>query len=329
MKSALALLAVPLVAALPSAKTSSLKQRQAGASIHDAFVAASKEFFGTATDQGLLQRDPNPAIIQANFGQVTHENSMKWESLEPNRGSYNWGPADEVVDWAIANGKLVRGHTLVWHSQLPQWVEGITDAEELREVIRNHVSTTVGRYAGRIHHWDVVNEILAEDGSLRDSVFSRVLGEEFVRIAFEVARETDPSAVLYINDYNLDQANYGKVNGMVSFVQKWVDEGVPIDGIGTQTHISPGMGAGVQAALEQLASAPVREVAITELDIADAPVEEYTAVVQACLNVEKCTAITVWGVGDADSWRQGDNPLLFDYNFNPKPAYDAIIDLLS
>lgn len=150
MKSALALLAAPLVAALPSTP---LKQRQAEVSIHEAFVGAGKEFFGTATDQGLLQREPNPAIIQANFGQITHENSMKWGSLEATRGQYNWGPADEVVDWAEANGKLIRGHTLVWHSQLPQWVEGITDAEELRDVIRNHVSTTVGRYAGRIKQW--------------------------------------------------------------------------------------------------------------------------------------------------------------------------------
>lgn len=251
MRSTLSVLAA-LAAALPSG-AAHLQKRQAAASIHDAFVNAGKSFFGTATDTYLLSTEPNPAIIQANFGQVTHENSMKWGSLEATQGQYNWAPADEVVDWANQNGKLIRGHTLIWHSQLPAWVEAISDAEQLREAIRTHVSTTVGRYAGQITHWvrthnhaqtrinelcvadlcqDVVNEILAEDGSLRDSVFSRLLGEEFVRIAFETAREADPAATLYINDYNLDQANYGKVNGMVSLVNKWVSEGIPIDGIG-------------------------------------------------------------------------------------------------
>jgi len=327
MRSSLSLLAAPLVAALP-ADAASLPKRQAAVSIHDAFVNAGKTFFGTATDTYLLSTEPNGAIIQSNFGQITHENSMKWGSLEATQGQYNWAPADEVVDWATTNGKLIRGHTLIWHSQLPAWVEGITDAETLREAIRTHVTTTMTRYAGKILHWDVLNEILAEDGTLRDSVFSRVLGEEFVKIAFETARATDPDAKLYINDYNLDSAGYGKVNGMVDLVNKWVSEGIPIDGIGTQTHISGGMGAGVAGALEQLASADVAEVAITELDIAQSPVEDYTAVVQACLDIAKCVGVTVWGVSDADSWRQGEDPLLFDASFQPKAAYDAIISQL-
>jgi endo-1,4-beta-xylanase len=321
MKSTLALL-VPLVAALPSEK------RQATASIHDAFVAAGKEYFGVATDTQLLGQDPNAAIIQANFGQITHENSMKWGSLEATQGSLNWAPADEVVDWATENGKLIRGHTLIWHSQLPTWVDAIGDADTLRQVIRDHVSTVVGRYAGKILQWDVCNEILAEDGTLRDSVFSRLLGEEFVQIAFEEARAADPAAKLYINDYNLDQAGYGKVNGMTDLVAKWIAAGVPIDGIGSQTHISGGMGGNTQAALEQLASSGVSEVALTEVDIAYSPTEDYNAITQACLNVPQCVGITVWGVSDATSWRQGEDPLLFDASYQPKPAYDSIVQLL-
>jgi endo-1,4-beta-xylanase len=140
--------AAPLVAALPA-----IHERQADVSIHEAFVAAGKTYFGVATDQGLLERESNAAIIQANFGQVTGENSMKWGSLESTQGSYNWGPADFLADWAVENGKEIRGHTLIWHSQLPGWVENISDAETLREAIRNHVATVMGRYKGKIFHW--------------------------------------------------------------------------------------------------------------------------------------------------------------------------------
>jgi endo-1,4-beta-xylanase len=223
---------LPIIAASLATGSPVLEKKQAAVSIHDAFVSAGKEFFGTATDQGLLQSGSNADIIIANFGQVTGENSMKWGSLEATRGQYNWGPADFLADWATTNNKLIRGHTLVWHSQLPTWVEGISDPAELTEVIQNHIATVAGRYAGQVAHWDVLNEILAEDGTLRDSVFSRVLGEDFVRIAFEAARAADPAAKLYINDYNLDSADYGKVNGMVELVTKWVGEGIPIDGIG-------------------------------------------------------------------------------------------------
>ncbi|KAF5005492.1 hypothetical protein FDECE_8070 [Fusarium decemcellulare] len=345
MKAAVSLFLLSLVSALPTTyldlddelaarrvniteREATLEERQASVSIHDLFKNKGKVYFGTATDRGLLTSGKNAAIIQANFGQVTPENSMKWDSLQPSQGSFNFANADYLVDWATQNGKSIRGHTLVWHSQLPQWVKNINNANTLREVIRTHVKTVVGRYKNKIRAWDVVNEIFNEDGTIRSSVFSNLLGEEFVSIAFKAAREADPSARLYINDYNLDRAGSSKVNLMRYYVDKWISEGVPIDGIGTQAHLTGGQGSAIQGALEQLATAPVTEIAITELDIAQAPTSDYVSVVQGCLRVSKCWGITVWGISDKDSWRAGTNPLLFDNNYNPKSAYQGIVDLL-
>ncbi|KAL2265068.1 hypothetical protein VTJ83DRAFT_7578 [Remersonia thermophila] len=326
MKVSLALLLAPLAAAAPAVET-----RQAAQSIDALFKAKGKEFFGTCTDQRLLQTGRNAAIIEANFGQVTPENSMKWESLNPQRGQYTWGQADYLVNWATQRNKTIRGHTLVWHSQLAGWVRNINNRQELTRVIEQHVATVMGRYKGKIYHWDVINEIFNEDGSLRPSVFSNVLREDFVGITFRAARAADPSAKLYINDYNLDQPNYAKVTrGMVPSVRRWLSQGIPIDGIGTQGHLQANQGAGLAQTIKVLASSGVKEVAVTELDIQNASnSQDWANVVRGCLEEPKCVAITVWGVRDQDSWRPQGNPLLFDSNYNPKANYNSIVQLLS
>ncbi|KAI5804318.1 glycosyl hydrolase family 10 protein [Geopyxis carbonaria] len=304
--------------------------------------AKGKKYYGSIADPNTLSDSNVKTILTADFGMITPENSMKWDATEPSRGSFTFTNADTTANFATSNNRQLRGHTLVWHSQLPSWVSAITDKSTLTSVIQNHVTTLMSRYKGKIYAWDVVNEIFADDGSFRTSVFYNLLGESFVDIAFTAARAADPAAKLYINDYNLDGPG-AKVDALLALVSRLKSRGVPIDGIGTQAHLILGQVGGVQTQLQRLADTGL-EVAITELDIRipkDVTAAklaqqqtDYNTVTKACLNVSGCVGITVWGVSDKNSWVDStfptyDSPLLWDDNFVRKSAYTGVDAALS
>ncbi|WP_336116450.1 non-reducing end alpha-L-arabinofuranosidase family hydrolase [Streptomyces sp. PTD9-10] len=315
--------AAPLVAQAahtPNARTPTL----AGA------AAGSGRYFGTAVSSGRLGDATYSTILDREFNMITPENEMKWDTTEPSRGNFNFGPADSIVGHAAAHGRRMRGHTLVWHSQLPGWVKSITDANTLRSVMDNHITTEMTHYKGKIYAWDVVNEAFADGGSgqHRSSVFQDVLGNGFIEEAFRTARNADPSAKLCYNDYNIENWTDAKTQGVYAMVKDFKSRGVPIDCVGFQSHFGAGgPPASFQTTLSKFAALGV-DVQITELDIAQASPTAYAGAVQACVNVARCTGITVWGIRDSDSWRTGENPLLFDAGGNKKPAYNAVLTAL-
>ncbi|MEV5952944.1 non-reducing end alpha-L-arabinofuranosidase family hydrolase [Streptomyces sp. NPDC051987] len=295
-----------------------------------AAAADSHRYFGTAVAAGRLGDSTYSTLLDREFNMITPENEMKWDTTEPSRGSFNFAPADSIVSHATAHGQRLRGHTLVWHSQLPSWVKSITDANTLRGVMDNHITTEMTHFKGRIYAWDVVNEAFADDGSgrHRSSVFQDVLGNGFIEEAFRTARKADPAAKLCYNDYNIENWTDAKTQGVYNMVKDFKSRGVPIDCVGFQSHFGAGgPPASFRTTLSQFAALGV-DVQITELDIAQASPTAYTAAVQACMSVARCTGITVWGIRDSDSWRTGENPLLFDAGGNKKPAYSAVLTAL-
>ncbi|MGW0838690.1 non-reducing end alpha-L-arabinofuranosidase family hydrolase [Streptomyces sp. NPDC002787] len=297
------------------------------ASTLGAQAAQSGRYFGTAVAAGRLGDGTYTGILDREFNSVTPENEMKWDATERSRGQFTFGAADQIVNRAAARGQRLRGHTLVWHSQLPGWVNAIRDANTLRGVMNNHITTVMNRYKGRIHSWDVVNEAFADGGSgqMRSSVFRDVLGTGFIEQAFRTARSADPAAKLCYNDYSIEDWNAAKTQGVYRMVRDFKARGVPIDCVGLQAHFGAGgPPASFQTTLSSFAALGV-DVQITELDIAQAPPNAYANTVRACLNVARCTGITVWGIRDSDSWRAGENPLLFDRNGNKKPAYRSTL----
>ncbi|MFD6246338.1 non-reducing end alpha-L-arabinofuranosidase family hydrolase [Streptomyces roseolus] len=302
----------------------------AGAASLGTQAAPSGRYFGTAVAAGRLGDSAYTAIADREFTMVTPENEMKWDAVEPSRGTFAFGPADRIVDRAKANGQRVRGHTAVWHSQLPAWVGSIGDANTLRSVMNRHITTTMAHFKGKVYAWDVVNEAFADGpgGRLRSSVFQKVLGNGFIEEAFRTARAADPSAKLCYNDYNIENWSDAKTQGVYRMVKDFKSRGVPLDCVGLQSHFGAGgPPASFKTTLAHFAALGV-DVQITELDIAQASPAHYADAVEACLSVARCTGITVWGVRDSDSWRSGESPLLFDDKGKPKPAYAAVMNAL-
>ncbi|MFB7862727.1 non-reducing end alpha-L-arabinofuranosidase family hydrolase [Streptomyces sp. NPDC056069] len=302
----------------------------AGAAGLGTHAAPSGRYFGTAVAAGRLGDAAYTAIADREFNMITPENEMKWDATEPSRGRFDFGPADRIVDRALARGQRVRGHTTVWHSQLPSWVGSIRDASTLRSVMNHHITTEMTHYKGRVYAWDVVNEAFADGGSgrLRDSVFQKVLGDGFIEEAFRTARAADSSAKLCYNDYNIVNWSDAKTQGVYRMVKDFTSRGVPIDCVGFQSHFGAGgPPASFRTTLAAFAALGV-DVQITELDIAQASPTHYASTVSTCLSVARCTGITVWGVRDSDSWRSGESPLLFDGDGRPKPAYTAVMNAL-
>ncbi|KAI5248090.1 endo-1,4-beta-xylanase [Aureobasidium subglaciale] len=315
------------------------------------WTSKGRQYIGTAL---TIRDDPvEQGIIKSptDFNSITPENAMKWESTEPSRNNFTFAGADAIIDFADKYKKEVRCHTLVWHSQLPAWVsEGNFDNKTLISIMENHIKNVAGRYKNKCTHWDVVNEALEEDGTYRNSVFYKTVGEAFIPISFRLAAKYAGSKTkLYYNDYNLEYGS-AKALGAQRILKLIQSYGVQIDGVGLQAHLTSestaSSGGGVTPDTDTLtrvlrlyADLGV-EVAYTELDIRfttpvtkeklKAQADAYARVTQSCINVKSCVGITIWGVSDKYSWIPGvfkteGAALLWDEQFNKKPAYDSML----
>ncbi|MDQ0675059.1 MULTISPECIES: endo-1,4-beta-xylanase [Micrococcaceae] len=285
-------------------------------------------------------------VLAAEFSSVSPENQAKWEFIHPQRDQYRFAEMDAIVEFAQQHGQVVRGHTLFWHSQNPAWLEnGGFNKEELRSILKDHITTVVGRYAGKIQQWDVANEIFNGDGTLRttDNIWIRELGPEIIADAFRWAHEADPNAKLFFNDYGVESVN-AKSNAYLALIPKLQAEGVQVDGFAVQGHLSTryGFPGDLQANLQRFDDLGL-ETSITEIDVRmDVPAGTkptaaqlekqatyYQRALEACLNVEDCKSFTIWGFNDKYSWvpvffaQEGEATVMWE-DYTRKPSYYAL-----
>ncbi|BAL88049.1 putative xylanase [Actinoplanes missouriensis 431] len=299
------------------------------ASTLGASAAQSGRYFGAAIAAGRLGDSTYTGILTREFNSVTPENEMKWDATEPSQGRFTFTNGDRILNQGLSNGSKVRGHALLWHAQQPGWAQALSGSA-LRSAAINHVTQVASHYKGKIYAWDVVNEAFADGGSggRRDSNLQRT-GNDWIEAAFRAARAADPNAKLCYNDYNTDGIN-AKSTGIYTMVRDFKSRGVPIDCVGFQSHLGAGLPGDYQANLQRFADLGV-DVQITELDVAQGGNQAaiYAGVTRACMAVSRCTGITVWGIRDSDSWRTGENPLLFDNSGNKKAAYTSVLNALN
>lgn len=328
-----------------------------------------KDFLiGTALNSFQIEeKDPKAAeLILQQFNAATPENIMKAEIIHPEWDRYNFDIADKLVEYGKKHGVSINAHTLIWHSQLPRFVRGMKDADSVKQYFTNHIKTVAGRYNGKVLSWDVVNEALNEDGTMRKSIFLDKLGDDFVTEAFRLTQQAAPQTELYYNDYNNEQPK--KRAGCITLIKKIQSAGVRIDGIGIQGHWHLGkipLKEIEESILEY--SALGIKVMFTELDIEVLPrnfsgadvnqrmksdptlnpytnglpdsvqqqlANDYEALFKLFLKYrDKISRVTFWGVNDGQSWLNGwpvpgrtNYPLLFDREFKPKPAFYKVIE---
>lgn len=315
----------------------------------------------------ILQKDPKAdALIQQQFDAITPENVMKCEVINPQWGVYNFDLADKIVEYGRQHHMAVIAHNLIWHSQLAPFVRKIKNADSLRQFMTDHITTIASRYDGKVKGWDVVNEALNEDGTMRKSIFEQLLGDDFVTEAFRLAQKAAPHTELYYNDYNIEQP--AKRAGCIALIKKIQAAGVRIDGVGIQGHWHLGKIPlkDIEESIQQFSALGIK-VMITELDIdvlnrnvqgADVNqrmqgtaqmnpyvnglpdsvqqqlADDYSSLFKLFVKYkDKISRVTFWGVNDGQSWLNGwpipgrtNYPLLFDREFKPKPAFSKVIE---
>jgi endo-1,4-beta-xylanase len=333
---------------------------------NDETLRGTDRVVGVAIAAARLSEPTYAATAAAQFNQLTPENEMKWETIEPRPGVFDFVPADSIVEFAAGSGMRVRGHTLVWHSQLPAWVGALPSPDAVRAALARHIQSVVGHYReafpGTVIAYDVVNEAIENVGPearYRDSVFYRQLGEGFIAEAFQLAHAADPDALLFYNDFGIEGLQGAKSTATFDMVSALLAAGVPIHGIGFQMHTGPddrGPSSGeFQANVARYAELGLA-IDITEMDVnlcgignnsfsLEAQRFRYNRIVSACLASPGCRSISLWGLGDANSWLNdtgcganglgtgaldsSPSPLAFDQKYVRKPAWWGIYDALT
>jgi len=308
-------------------------------------------YIGAAVYSDHLDDPIHAETLSREFNMLTPENEAKACVIQPELGQFDFRKFDKLVAFAEQNNMIIHGHNLVWHQCVPNWLaNGNYSRDEAIQLLRDHIMTVVGRYKGRIAIWDVVNEAIADDGSgLRDTPWRRLIGDDYIELAFQFAHEADPDALLFYNDYGAEGMN-AKSDAIYKVVKDFVERDIPLHGVGLQSHFTLGTipAEAMSRNMERLGELGL-QVQITELDvryegetnekILQQQADDYRQVMETCLSSPYCTAFITWGVSDKFTWLRDGNlgffnnptvePLLFDEDYQPKPAYYAVLDTLA
>jgi endo-1,4-beta-xylanase len=315
-------------------------------------LAQRNDFYVGAAVYTYHLDDPiHGETLSREYNMLTPENEAKACELQRNLGTFNFTKLDRLMAFAETNDMVVRGHTLLWHQCAPNWLErGPFTRDEAIGHLRDHIMTVVGRYKGRIAMWDVANEGVNDSGrGLRETQWWRWIGDDYMDLAFQFAHEADPDALLFYNDYGAEGLN-AKSNAIYEMVKGMVERGVPIHGVGLQAHFEVGgiNSSAIAQNIQRIGELGL-QVQITEMDVRHAgqptesilrrQAEDYHALLDICMSSEYCTAFVTWGISDKYTWLRGSNlgffnnpdtaPLLFDDDYQPKPAYYAMLDVLA